>query len=228
MGAPIATGVPAKKSASKKGGGKKTDVETIVDAREHILYTGVTMTGKTTLAREHAGILVAAKHTVAVYDPVGTDTANGNWPEDVEILQDPEAFHEWIENHETSFDDEHPCFLFVDESADIFGHSETHAHWIARKIRHQYIYLRLIVQRPNMLHPSVRTQCSYVYMLRLGRKDAVLICDDMGHGPEVSNIVLDKGDCVLLTSGSAGVEQFNVFELIGVDPDESLHHLPRK
>lgn len=70
-----------------------------------------------------------------------------------------------------------------------------------------------------MLHPSVRTQTSYVYMLRLSRNDAALICSDMGHGPDVAQTVLDKGDCILLTSGSADTEQFNVFELIGVDPD---------
>lgn len=198
---------------------KTQEVETLVDAREHKLYCGVTMTGKTTLAREHAAILVAAKYSIAVYDPVGTDTANGNWPDGTTILQTPEEFHEWIEDNETTFDAEHPCFLIVDESADIFGHSQTHAHWIARKIRHQYIYLRLLVQRPNMLHPSVRTQCSYVYMLRLSRNDAALICQDMGHGPEVANKVLDKGDCILLTSGTSAIEEFNVFELIGVDPD---------
>ena len=207
---------------------KKESVETLVDVREHVLYCGVTMTGKTTLAREHASILHAAKYAVVAYDPVLTDTANGNWPEGVEILSTPEEFHEWIEDNEDTYEPEHPCFLFVDESADIFSHGETHAHWIARKIRHQSIYLRLIVQRPNMLHPSVRTQASYVYMLRLSRNDASIICADMGHGAEVANTVLDKGDCLLLTSGSSGTDQFNVFELVGVDPDDSLHHPPHK
>lgn len=193
------------------------------------MYCGVTMTGKTTLAREHAGILEKAHYDIAVYDPVGTDTANGNWPEGVKILSTPEEFHEWIDAATDEYTDEHPCFLFVDESADIFAHSETHAHWIARKIRHDDIYLRMIVQRPNMLHPSVRTQCSYVYMLRLARADATIVCADMGHGPDVAQTVLDKGDCLLLTSGSSGTEQFNVFELIGVDPDDSLHHaVPHK
>ncbi len=207
---------------------KKKEVETIVDAREHVLYCGVTMTGKTTLAREHAMILVTAKYEVIVYDPVGTDTANGNWPEGVEIIDDPETFYKRVDElHDDGGDPEHPVFLFVDESADVFGHSQTQAHWIARKIRHAEVYLRMIVQRPNMLHPSVRTQCSYVYMLRLSRKDAVLICDDMGHGTDVSGKVLDKGDVVLLTSGSSGIEEFNVFELLGFDPDETRHHPPR-
>lgn len=79
-----------------------------------------------------------------------------------------------------------------------------------------------------MIHPSVRTQHSYVYMLRLSNDDARIICGDMGHGSEVSKTVLDKGDCILLTSGSSEIEQFNVFELIGVDPDESKHRSKRK
>lgn len=79
-----------------------------------------------------------------------------------------------------------------------------------------------------MMHPNVRTQCSYVFMLRLSRKDSALICDDMGHGPEVYNKVLDKGDCILLTSGSSEIEEFNVFEMLGIDPDETLHHPERK
>ena len=200
--------------------GKKTSqVETLIDAREHVLYCGVTMTGKTTLAREHAQILVDAKYTVIVYDPVGTDTANGNWPKECKVITEPKEFHEEIEDLEGSGDPEHPTFFFVDESADIFAHGETSAHWIARKIRHDEVYLRLIAQRPNMLHPSVRTQCSYVYMLRLSKDDSRIICGDMGHGSEVYSEPLDKGDCILLTSGSAAIERFNVFELIGVDPD---------
>lgn len=202
--------------------GKKRgkSVDTVVDVREHVLYCGVTMTGKTTLAREHASILSAAKYQVIVYDPVGTDTANGNWPDDAEVINDPVKFHEKIEELETSDPDpEHPVFFFVDESADIFGHSETHAHWIARRIRHSEVYLRMIAQRPNMLHPSVRTQCSYVYMLRLSKDDARIICGDMGHGAEVYAEVLDKGDCLMLTSGSSQVERFNVFQLVGADPN---------
>ena len=202
-------------------GKKKVDVETVVDAREHCLYCGVTMTGKTTLAREHAGILHAAKHQVIVYDPVGTDTANGNWPDGVEILTTPQEFYDKVEELEGAGDPEHPVFFFVDEAADIFAHKFTDIHWVARKIRHDDVYLRLIVQRPMMLHPDVRTQCCYVYMLRLSVNDARIICGDMGHGPEVSNEVLDKGDCLLLTSGTEATERFNVFELCGVDPDES-------
>lgn len=188
--------------------------KTIVDAREHVLYCGVTMTGKTTLARHHARILVKAKHIVVVYDPVMTETAGGYWPEGAPIYSDPEKLDKFFEKAKGT--DEHPIYLFIDESADLFDHAHTENHWIPRKIRHQNIYLRMIAQRPTMLHPNVRSQCSYVYALRLANSDKKEIYADMGHNPnEVETKPLDKGDCVLLTSGSSDIEEFNVFDLVG-------------
>ena len=193
--------------------GEKQGVKTVVDMREHVLFIGVSLTGKTTLARHHANILDKANYDLVVYDPVQTTTINGSWPANAKIITSPEEFHKLVDRLQGTPD--RPVFLFVDESADIFGHSETHAHWIPRRIRHQNVYLRLIAQRPKMLHPDVRTQCAVAYQLRLARDDARMICADFGHGPEVYNIQLDKGDCLLLISGSTEVEEFNVFDLVG-------------
>ena len=186
--------------------------KTIVDAREHTLYCGVTMTGKTTLARHHARILSRAKYDVAVYDPVGTGTAGGGWPENATVISDPIILEKFLEHVRGT--DKHPVFLFVDESADVFSHGQTQNHWIPRRIRHQHVYLRLITQRPKMLHPDVRTQCSYAYVLRLSNDDKKMIYSDFGHSGDVESKPLDKGDCVLLTSGSSDVEEFNVFALV--------------
>lgn len=186
--------------------------KTIVDAREHVLYTGVTMTGKTTLARHHARILAKAKHIVVVYDPVGTPTLGGGWPEEAVIYNDPEKLEKFFDKVQGT--EEHPVFLFVDESADVFGHSNTNNHWVPRRIRHNFVYLRMIAQRPKMLHPDVRSQCSYAFVLRLANDDKKTIYSDFGHSGEVETKPLDKGDCVLLTSGAIAIEEFNVFELV--------------
>lgn len=190
--------------------------KTIVDARQHILYCGVTMTGKTTLARHHADILDRSDYDLVIYDPVGTPTANGDWPEGARIFREKEALHKWIES--ARGEPERPIFLFVDEGADIFGHGDRDALWIPRKCRHQDIYLRIMAQRPKMLHPNVRTQCALAYMFRLSRDDAREIAGDFGHGAEVVNETLDTGDCILLTSGSEAIERFNVFQLVGATP----------
>ena len=186
--------------------------KTIVDAREHTLYCGVTMTGKTTLARHHARILSKAHHIVCVYDPVMTATAGGGWPENATIVHDPEKLDKFLERAKGTED--RPIFLFIDESADIFSHSQTQNHWIPRRIRHENIYLRLIAQRPKMLHPDVRSQCSYAYVLRLANDDKKMVYSDFGHSGDIESKPLDKGDCVLLTSGSSEIEEFNVFELV--------------
>lgn len=195
---------------------KQNAEKTLVDIREHVLYCGVTMTGKTTLARHHAAILERARYDIAVYDPVGTETANGNWTKDAKILSTPEEFAKWVES--ARGEDERPIFLFVDEAADIFGHSETWAHYIPRKCRHQNIYLRIIVQRPKMVHPSVRTQCAFAYMLRLSKDDARMLAADFGHSADVADMPLDKGDCLVFESGRAEIEEFNVFDLVGSKP----------
>jgi len=186
--------------------------KTLVDVREHVLYCGVTQTGKTTLARHHARILERAGYDVVVYDPVGTATLGGNWGEKAHVIMAPEALHDYLSRHQGTED--HPIYLFVDEAADIFGHTETHAHWIPRRCRHSFIYLRLMAQRPKMLHPSVRTQCAYAYQLRLARDDAKTLCADFGHSGDIAETPLDKGDCILLVSGSSDIEEFNVFELV--------------
>lgn len=186
--------------------------QTLTDIREHVLYCGVTMTGKTTLARHHAAILDKADYDIAVYDPVGTSTVNGGWPEKAVMLSDPEEFSKFIESADG--EPERPLFLFVDESADIFGHGETWAHYIPRKCRHKNIYLRMIVQRPKMLHPSVRTQCAFAYMLRLSKDDAKTLAADFGHSAEVADWPLDKGDCLVFESGRPEIAEFNVFRLV--------------
>lgn len=185
--------------------------KTLVDSECHVLYCGVTMSGKTTLARHHALLLHKSKHEVAVYDPVGTHTINGTWPDKVKVFTDNEQFLKWLVSaHGTP---ENPVFVFVDESADIFGHDNREANFIPRRVRHQNIYLRLISQRPKMLPPNVRSQCAQTYMFRLAADDAKMVCADSGHGSEISQIQLDTGDFILLLSGSSEIVQSNVFEL---------------
>lgn len=195
---------------------KKQD-QTLVDARLHILYCGVTLSGKTTLARHHSRILLREGYDVTVYDPVGTATAGGEWtPEkfdgEYKEFNDLDKFLLYLVHAKGT--PERPIFVFVDESADIFGHQNSEAHWIPRRVRHQDVYLRLISQRPKMLPPNVRTQCAHTYMFRLAADDAKMVAADSGHGSDVSQINLDSGDFLLLISGSASIERGNVFELV--------------
>lgn len=192
---------------------KQSKVRTLVDARLHALYCGVTQSGKTTLARHHARLLDKAGYEIVVYDPVGTATAGGDWPERAKVFDDSDKFLEWLTR--AQYDDERPAFVFVDEAPDIFGPTGGYALLLPRRLRHQGVYLRIISQRPKMLPPNVRTQCAHCYLFRLSKEDARIICADFGHGSEVSDKPLDTGDYVLLVSGSAEIEEFNCFDQVG-------------
>jgi hypothetical protein len=201
----------------KRGSGKD-EATGLIDEACHWIYVGVTQSGKTTLARWHSRKLVAAKHHVIVYDPVGTATAGGGWGSGddggsgFDFYEDPEKFMEAIAKAKDAF-------VFIDESADTHSHAQVENHWLLRRGRHAGLYIRLLVQRVKMLPPNVRTQCARLFLFRASRTDQREILADFGHEPDILPDDWKKGDCLMVESGSSEVEHFNVFELTGGDPD---------
>lgn len=187
----------------------KTSPRTLADIRAHCLYTGVTQTGKTTLARMHARILDRAGYDLIVYDPVRTETHGGDWPERAQVYERLDAF---IAKCKHARD----AYVFVDEAADVFALSQTENHWLLRRGRHAGLYVRIIAQRPKMIAPNARTQCAIAYVFRMSRDDAREIFADFGHGaPAVREFAddLDVGDFCVLESGRPSIATFNVFDL---------------
>jgi len=205
---------------------KRQDEATgLINEPRHWIYIGPTMCGKTTLARWHARALCAAGHRIIVYDPVGTHTsgsAEEASPEEewagpspkggVVFYDDPVKFTEAMDEAENAF-------VFIDESADIHGHTQVENHWMLRRGRHAGLYFRLIVQRTKMVPPNVRTQCTRVFLFRTAKSDAREILSDFGHETDILPESWEPGDCLMIESASDNVEQFNVFELTGGDPD---------
>ena len=182
----------------------------------HTLICGVTMSGKTTLARHIAQSLDKKDQAVVVYDPLGTPTENTGWGEKARIFASKDDFLEFLSSTECG-----KCHIFIDEAADIFSQSDSENFWLATRGRHYGYQLYLIAQRPKMIAPTVRTQCGLCYMFRLSKDDAKEICADFGHNyPEVLENgekeikPLDKGDALVLTSGSASFERFNIFNYL--------------
>jgi hypothetical protein len=196
----------------------KDEATGLIDEACHWLYVGVTQSGKTTLARWHSRKLVQAKHHVIVYDPVGTATAGGGWGigdeggDGFEFHQEPDKFAEAMLKAKDAF-------VFIDESADVHSHSQVENQWMLRRGRHAGLYFRLIVQRVKMIPPNVRTQCARLFLFRAAKGDQREILADFGHDTDILPESWEKGDCLMVESGSDDVEQFNVFELTGGDPD---------
>lgn len=174
----------------------------------HTLICGVTESGKTTLARKVARDLAAQGQNIIVFDPVFTASAGGGWPESSVIFSDEDDLFEYL-----SRDDVSGAHVFIDEAGEIFGGDKRHNLWLLTRGRHYGFHVVMIAQRPKMILPTARNQCSRTYMFRLARDDAREVGADMGHSG-LEKIILDKGDFVVLLSGQASIKRANVFDLI--------------
>jgi DNA helicase HerA-like ATPase len=173
----------------------------------HTLICGVTMSGKTTLAHKFAHELAAKGQTIIVFDPVMTPTAAGSWPQSAILFDDETEFFDYLVK-----DDVNKAHVFIDESGDVFNLSKPWNFWLLTRGRHFGFSVFLIAQRPKMLAPTVRNQCGRAYVFRLAKDDLKEIGADFGFS-DLQKITLDKGDFLLLNSGSAQFQKGNVFNL---------------
>jgi DNA helicase HerA-like ATPase len=175
----------------------------------HTLYTGITESGKTTLARYIARMAQQNKQQVFVFDPVGTQTAGGGWGDRAIIYDDFEAFMDAVE--QTPITHAH---LFIDEAMEHFGVGDKENHWLATRGRHKHLVCHFIAQRPKMLAPNVRTQCTTGYIFRLSPDDMDTVGEDYGHG-NLSRFSLESGQFLKLTTKSSKIEASTLDKVIG-------------
>jgi len=174
----------------------------------HCLYTGVSQSGKTTLARHVSRILGNSGSPIVVYDPMGTETVGGGWHKNSRIIESPEEFLDLV--HDDSFVNTN---VFIDEAHHIFSHEQKENLWMLTQGRHYGLTFHLMTQRPKKVHPDARTNCGRCYMFRLAIQDATEIGADYGHSG-IARIPLDRGDFLMLDSGSATYSRGNVFQLV--------------
>lgn len=176
----------------------------------HALICGVTQSGKTTLAHALAQLLESQGENIIVFDPVGTKTAKGSWPQTAMVFDEEEEFFEYLER-----EDVFNAHVFIDESGEIFTSQKRHRLWLLTRGRHMEsggFTVYMIAQRPKMILPTARTQAGVCYMFRLASDDARDIGRDFGFsGLDKEN--LDTGDFLILLSGSSSYQRANVFSL---------------
>lgn len=177
----------------------------------HTLISGVTESGKTTLARELARALAAAGQNVIVYDPVGSATAGGGWPASAVVFDDSSEFFDYVERPDVI-----GAHVFIDEAADFFGVGDKQNFWLLTRGRHFYLHVYLIAQRPKMIAPNARSQCGRCYMFRLAVEDADEIGRDFGHSL-LGKTSLERGDFFILESGTSKIRRANIFELLNAN-----------
>ena len=170
----------------------------------HTGYYGITMSGKTTMARHIARECAKAKHAIVVFDPIGSGTHGGDWPKESRIYSDPEHFGRDIARTQNAQ-------VFIDEADLIFPHANKDNHWLMRRGRHQGLYVHLITQRPNLVDPSCRSMCGRAYLFRLNKTDRVAILADHGHEDIMPST--GHGDFIMVDNRSSDIMSGNVFKL---------------
>lgn len=173
----------------------------------HALICGVTQTGKTTLAHNIAHEFAQKGAGIIVYDPVGTETKRGKWPESSVIFSDEHEFFEYL-----SRDDVNNAFVFIDEAGDIFTTQKRENMWLLTRGRHFGFSVFMIAQRPKMILPSARSMAGVCYLFRLSSDDMRDIGRDFGFSG-LDKIILDRGDFIVLESGLSEYKTGNVFSL---------------
>jgi len=174
----------------------------------HSLYTGVTQSGKTTLARAMAREALKNKNPVIVYDPMGTETLGGQWGEGAEVHDDLSTFLDRVYAPEFVGSE-----VFIDEAHHVFAHDDKSHLWLLTQGRHYGLRLHLMTQRPTKIHPDARTNCARCYMFRLAHDDARAIGLDYGFS-NIHRINLDRGDFLVLNSGTSQFSRGNIFSLL--------------
>lgn len=175
----------------------------------HALICGVTESGKTTLAHMFAKDFEAKGQNIIVYDPVGTNTASGSWPESAKVFNDAETLFFYLEHPKVMH-----AHVFIDEAGDIFNAQNRENLWLLTRGRHKGFSVYMICQRPKMILPSARTQASIAYVFRLSNEDMREIGGDFGHSDLHKTNTLDTGDFLILKSGRKVYSRANVFKLL--------------
>lgn len=125
----------------------------------HVLILGMTLSGKTTLAKQLARHYRASGIKVGVLDPLN-DPA---WEADFRT-PDPDAFLRW-------FWDSRQCAWFIDESGDMVGQFDRTMQQTATKGRHWGHRVHYISQRGAQLARTVRDQCSKLFLFTTALDD---------------------------------------------------------
>ena len=125
----------------------------------HICIYGQTLSGKSTLAKKLATEYKNQGIGVLVFDPVN----DNSWTCDFKTNN----FKEFLEYYWKS----ESCMVFIDEAGDVCGQYSDDAIRTATKGRHRGHLNHYISQRARLISPTIRDQCSRMFLFNSGYKD---------------------------------------------------------
>lgn len=127
---------------------------------------GTTGCGKSTLAKRLAIQFKKQGKAVLVLDPIG----DSDWQADF-ITDDKNEFLKVAKASKN-------CILIVDESAGVVGRYDVEMEWLGTKARHWGHSTFFIAQRTQQINPTVRNQCSNLYLFQVSGNDSDILAEE--------------------------------------------------
>lgn len=126
----------------------------------HVLILGMTLSGKTTLAKQLAPVYRAQGIKVGVLDPLG----DPEWQADFQTTNADEFLKAFWASRQ--------CAWFIDESGDAVGRYDDAMQRTATRGRHWGHRVHYITQRGAQLSRTVRDQCSKLFLFTTSLEDS--------------------------------------------------------
>lgn len=152
----------------------------------HVAIYGMTLSGKSTLAKSLARRYQASGISVLVLDPLG----DPSWPCDYRASN----VEEFLETYWAS----RGCAVFFDEAGDYAGQHAKEVIKTATKGRHFGHRNHYITQRMSSISKTIRDQCSTLALFTSGKKDSMLHAEEWAHDELREAHTLTQGEYFLI------------------------------
>lgn len=146
----------------------------------HTLILGMTMSGKSTLAKYYSQEFKSRGVGVLVLDTM----SDPGWCADY-VTRDKSQFIKTAKINKK-------CALFIDEGGQEIGRYAKESAWLATQSRHWGHKSFFISQRASQIDKTVRDQCSSLFCFRVSKKDAEILAEEFAQDELLSCATLDK------------------------------------
>lgn len=153
----------------------------------HSLILGMTMSGKSTLARQLVRQYRAKGTPSLILDPIGDPawkTAGAQF-----VTDDGEKFLAMVEKSRS-------CAIFVDESGDAIGRYAGEMRKLGTRSRHYGHNAHFLSQRAVDIDKTIRDQCANLFCFRVSKPDAKTLADEFSNDLLLQCANLDQGEFI--------------------------------
>lgn len=153
----------------------------------HCITIGQTESGKSILNKRLSAWYKSKGVGVVVLDVM----RDPGWTCDF-LTDDADEFLEFVKDPERCLQ----CALFIDEAgASLDRYAESFS-WLTTQSRHHGHVCHLITQRAQQISPTVRNQCSTLYIFNVNGKDAKIYAEDFNSPLALEAPSLPQGHCI--------------------------------